>query len=57
MKRERPKWNDLSEESRAYVDRYIRTNGKTRSQALGEKVVQEAIEEYENGKKERLMLV
>lgn len=57
MKRERPKWNDLSEESRVYVDRYIRTNGKTRSQALGEKVVQEAIEEYENGKKERLMLV
>jgi hypothetical protein len=48
-------WNSLSEESQKYVDRYIRTTGKTREQALREKVVQEAINEYENGKKERLV--
>lgn len=50
-------WRSLSEESQAYVDRYIRTNGKTREQALREKAVQEIINEYEKGTKERLVFV
>ena len=49
------KWNDLSEESQSYVNRYIRSSGKTREQALREKIVQETINEYEKGTKERLV--
>ena len=48
-------WENLSERSKAYVDRYIRGSTKTREQALEEKVVQEVINEYENGSKERLV--
>ena len=46
-------WNDLSERSKEYVDRYIRGSTKTREQALEEKLVQEVIYEYEYGNKER----
>lgn len=48
-------WNELSEQSQSYVDRYIRTSDKTREQALQEKIVQETINEYETGTKERLV--
>lgn len=50
-------WNNLSEQSKAYVERYIRGSIKTREQALEEKIVQEVINEYENGNKERLVFV
>ena len=50
-------WNSLSEQSQSYVNRYIRTSGKTREQALQEKLVQEVINEYEKGTKERLVFV
>lgn len=46
-------WDNLSERSKAYVDRYIRGSTKTREQALEEKIVQEVINEYENGIRER----
>lgn len=48
-------WNNLSERSKAYVDRYIRNSTKTREQALEEKLVQEVINEYENGSRERMV--
>lgn len=48
-------WNNLSERSKAYVDRYIRNSTKTREEALEEKLVQEVINEYENGTKERMV--
>lgn len=48
-------WNNLSERSKAYVDRYIRGSTKTREQALEEKIVQEVISEYETGTNERLV--
>lgn len=48
-------WDSLSEQSKAYVDRYIRNKDKTREQALQEKIVQETINEYEKGTKERLV--
>jgi hypothetical protein len=50
-------WSSLSSESQAYINRYIRTTGKTKEQALQEKVVQEVINEYENGTKERVVFV
>ncbi len=40
-------WDSLSEESKAYVDRYIRTTSKTREEALKENIVQAAVTEYE----------
>ena len=46
-------WNNLSERSKEYVDRYIRCSTKTREQALEEKLVQEVIYEYEYGNKDR----
>lgn len=46
-------WNNLSERSREYIERYIRNTNKTREQALEEKLVQEVIHEYEYGNKER----
>lgn len=48
-------WENLSERSKAYVDRYIRNSTKTREEALEEKLVQEVINEYENGTKERMV--
>ena len=48
-------WNNLSERSKEYIERYIRGSTKTREQALEEKIVQEVISEYENGTKERLV--
>ena len=42
-------WNNLSEKSKSYVDRYIRNKNKTREQALQEKLVQEVVKEYEKG--------
>lgn len=50
-------WNNLSERSKAYIDRYIQNSNKTREQALEEKIVQEVINEYENGTKERMVFV
>ena len=50
-------WNSLSSESQAYINRYIRTTGKTIEQALKEKVIQEVINEYEHGTKERVVFV
>lgn len=50
-------WNNLSEQSKNYIDRYIRCKGKTREQAMQEKLVQEVINEYEKGTKERLIYV
>lgn len=46
-------WDNLSERSKEYVDRYIRNSTKTREEALEEKLVQEVINEYENGIRER----
>jgi hypothetical protein len=48
-------WNNLSERSREYVERYIRNTSKTREQALEEKLVQEVIYEYEYGNKNRMI--
>lgn len=48
-------WNNLSERSKEYVDRYIRNTNKTREQAMQEKMVQLIIEEYEYGNKERIV--
>jgi len=50
-------WDNLSERSKAYVERYIRCSTKTREQALQEKMVQEIINEYENGTNERMVFV
>ena len=50
-------YNSLSEQSKNYIDRYIRCKGKTREQAMQEKIVQEVINEYERGTKERLVFV
>ena len=50
-------WNDLSEQSKNYIDRYIRGKNKTREQVLKEKIVQEVIYEYERGTKERLVFI
>lgn len=46
-------YESLSEDSKSYIDRYIRTSGKTREQAMQERIVQEVISEYEHGVKER----
>lgn len=43
------KYDDLSADSKEYIDRYIRTSGKTREQALEEALVQGVIREYESG--------
>jgi hypothetical protein len=48
-------WNNLSERSKAYIDRYIRNTSKTREEAMQEKLVQEVINEYEYGNKERMI--
>lgn len=48
-------YDQLCEESKNYVDRYIRTSTKTRDQALMEKIVQNVIDEYEHGNKNRLI--
>lgn len=48
-------WDNLSERSKAYIDRYIRGSTKTKEQALEERIVQEVINEYENGTKERMV--
>lgn len=48
-------WNRLSKKSQDYVDRYIRSRNMTREEALQEKIVQVAIEEYEKGCKRRLI--
>ena len=50
-------WNNLSEQSKNYIDRYIRGKGKTREQAMQEKIVQEVVYEYERGTKERLVFI
>lgn len=50
-------WDNLSEQSKSYVDRYIRGTKITREEALQEKIVQEVIKEYETGTKERTMFV
>ena len=50
-------WNELSDQSKAYVERYIRCSTKTREQAIQEKLVLEVINEYEKGTKERLVFV
>ena len=47
------KYEELSTESQNYINRYIRTSGKTKEEALQEKIVQEVIREYETGVKER----
>jgi len=51
------RWDELSEQSKAYIDRYIRNTSKTREEALQEKIVQEVVCEYETGKRERLVFV
>jgi hypothetical protein len=45
-------WNNLSQESKDYIDRYIRNKNKTREQALQEKIIQGIISEYERETKE-----
>lgn len=47
-------WDNLSDQSKAYVDRYIYNKPKTREQALQEKIVQETINEYERGNVEEV---
>lgn len=39
----------LSEDSKRYIDRYIRCSDKTREQAMQEALVQAVIREYEEG--------
>lgn len=46
-------WDNLSEQSKDYIDRYIRTSTKTREQVMEEKIVQEIISEYETGTKRK----
>ena len=41
-------WDNLSQRSKDYVDRYIRNENKTREQALQERMVQEVINQYES---------
>lgn len=41
-------WDNLSQRSKDYVNRYIRNKNKTVEQALQEKLVQEVINEYES---------
>ena len=41
-------WDNLSERSKDYINRYIRNKNKTREQALQEKMVQEIINQYES---------
>lgn len=48
-------YEQLSKESKDYIDRYIRTSCKTREQAMNEKIVQCIIDEYEHGDKNRLI--
>jgi len=43
------RYEDLSKDSQSYIDRYIRTSGKTREQVMQEALVQEVIKEYEGG--------
>jgi len=45
-------WDNLSDRSKAYIDRYIRNKNKTREHAMQEKIVQEVISEYEKEKTE-----
>lgn len=48
-------WENLSDRSKEYVDRYIRNKPLTREQALQERMTQEIIREYERGTNERLV--
>ena len=50
-------WENLTKQSQTYIDRYILTTNKTREQAMQEKLVQEVINEYETGTKERMIFV
>lgn len=43
------KYDDLSAESKGYIDRYINNTAKTREEALEEALVQGVIREYESG--------
>ena len=49
----REAYEQLSQESKDYITRYIRTLDKTKEQAMEEKLVQLVIAEYENGNKSR----
>ena len=46
-------YEQLSQESKDYIARYIRTLDKTKEQAMEEKLVQLVIAEYEHGNKTR----
>ena len=50
-------YEQLNKESKEYIDRYIRTTGKTKEQALKEKIVLYVIDEYEHGNKNRTIFV
>lgn len=50
-------WNNLSDRSKSYIDRYIRNKNKTREDAMKEKLVQEVIKEYESGNSQRLIYI
>ena len=42
-------YDKLSQDSKAYIDRYIRCSGKTREQAMQEELVRLVVREYEDG--------
>lgn len=46
-------YEQLSKESKDYIDRYTRTSCKTKEDAMNEKIVQYIIDEYEHGNKNR----
>ena len=48
-------WEQLSKESKDYVERYIRNKDMSREQALENRTIQLVIAEYEHGSKERLI--
>ena len=50
-------YEQLSKESKEYIDRYIRTTCKTKEEALNENIVQCVINEYEHGNKNRLIFI
>ena len=50
-------YEQLSQESKDYISRYIRTLDKTKEQAMEEKLVQLVIAEYEHGNKTRTVFV
>lgn len=50
-------YEQLSKDSKDYIDRYSRKTGKTKEQVMQEKIVQCIIDEYEHGNKNRTIFV